>query len=157
QTSMAMTPAAERIFCAIDTTDPDAAVALAGALRGRVGGIKLGKEFFTAHGPQGVARVAAAGHRIFLDLKFHDIPNTVAGAVRAAAGLGCDMLTIHAAGGAGMIRAAVEARGAAATPRILAVTVLTSLSEDDLASVGQIGPVPAQVLRLGRLAREAGA
>lgn len=154
---MTVTTPAERIFCAIDTTDLDAALALAAVLRGRVGGIKLGKEFFTAHGPQGVARIKAAGHRIFLDLKYHDIPNTVAGAVRAAAGLGCFMLTVHASGGADMVRAAVAARGDAAAPKIVAVTVLTSLSEDDLETIGQKGPVGAQALRLGRLAREAGA
>ena len=154
---MTVTTPAERIFCAIDTTDLDAALALAEALRGRVGGIKLGKEFFTAHGPQGVARIKAAGHRIFLDLKYHDIPNTVAGAVRAATGLGCFMLTVHASGGAEMVRAAVAARGEAATPKIVAVTVLTSLSEDDLETVGQTGPLPEPALRLGRLARAAGA
>ena len=150
------TPAG-RIFCAIDTTDLDAALALAETLRGRVGGVKLGKEFFTAHGPQGVARVAAAGHRIFLDLKYHDIPNTVAGAVRAASTLGCFMLTVHASGGAAMIGAGVAARGAARLPKIAAVTVLTSLSEPDLEAVGQNGPISDQVLRLGRLARAAGA
>jgi len=146
---------ARRILCAIDTTDLDHAVKLADALSGRVGAVKLGKEFFTAHGPQGVARIAGTGQRIFLDLKYHDIPNTVAGAVRAAAGLGCFLLTVHASGGSAMLRAAVEARGDAEAPKLLAVTVLTSLTDADLDAVGQKTPVADQVLRLGRLAREA--
>jgi len=150
-----MDPSA-RIICAIDTTELERATALAQALSGRVGAVKLGKEFFTAHGPQGVRRVAETGQRVFLDLKYHDIPNTVAGAVRAAAGLGCFLLTVHASGGAAMLRAAVEAKRGAAEPRILAVTVLTSLSDADLQAVGQKTPVADQVLRLGRLARDAG-
>jgi orotidine-5'-phosphate decarboxylase len=152
-----MSASSDKILCAIDTADMDAALSLAEALRDQVGGVKLGKEFFTAQGPAGVARIADTGHRIFLDLKFHDIPNTVAGAVRAATGLGCFMLTIHASGGAAMIAAAVEARGSAATPQIIAVTVLTSLAATDLESVGQAGPIPHQVLRLGRLAQASGA
>lgn len=147
---------ATRIICAIDTTDLEHGTRLAGALAGRVGAVKLGKEFFTAHGPGGVARIAETGQRIFLDLKYHDIPNTVAGAVRAASGLGCFLLTVHASGGAAMLRAAVDARGGAAEPRILAVTVLTSLSDADLEAVGQLTPVADQVLRLGKLARGAG-
>ncbi len=146
----------QRILCAIDTTELDRATALAEALVGQVGAVKLGKEFFTAHGPEGVARIKATGQRVFLDLKYHDIPNTVAGAVRAATGLGCFLLTVHASGGAAMLRAAVEGRGAAGTPRLLAVTVLTSLSDADLDAVGQNTPVAEQVLRLGRLARGAG-
>lgn len=156
-TDTAITAAARKILCAVDTTDLTAALALSASLKDRVGGIKLGKEFFTAHGPTGVARIADSGHRIFLDLKFHDIPNTVAGAVRAAANLGCFMLTIHASGGPAMISAAVEARGSATVPKIIAVTVLTSLAETDLEKVGQQGPVAEQVLRLGRLAQENGA
>jgi orotidine-5'-phosphate decarboxylase len=152
-----MSAFSRKILCAIDTTEMAAALSLAQALQGTVGGVKLGQEFFTAQGPAGVARIAETGHRIFLDLKFHDIPNTVAGAVRAAAGLGCFMLTIHASGGAAMIAAAVEARGDADSPRIIAVTVLTSLGPSDLESVGQTGPVRDQVLRLGRLARANGA
>jgi len=151
-----LTPA-ERIFCAIDTTDLNQAVELAQALKGAVGGFKLGKEFFTANGPEGVSQIAKLGQRIFLDLKYHDIPNTVAGAVNAAKKLNCYMLTVHASGGAAMIRAAVEARGEALAPRILAVTVLTSLSADDLVNVGQKTPVDDQVLQLGKLARNSGA
>jgi orotidine-5'-phosphate decarboxylase len=149
---------AEPIFCAVDTTDLDAALALAELLRGEVGGLKLGKEFFTAHGPDGVAQIAATGHKIFLDLKYHDIPNTVAGAVRAAAALGVHMLTIHASGGPAMMRAAADATRDAdgGRPLILAVTVLTSLDEDDLAAVGQTGPVADQVSRLAALAKSSG-
>jgi orotidine-5'-phosphate decarboxylase len=149
---------AERIYCAIDTTDLGAAVALAELLSGEVGGVKLGNEFFTAHGPQGVAKIAATGHKIFLDLKFNDIPNTVAGAVRAAAGLGVHIMTIHASGGPAMMRAAAEAARVedGVRPLILAVTVLTSLDEDDLAAVGQTGPVADQVAHLAGLAKAAG-
>lgn len=146
-----------RIFCAIDTTDIDRAVELAERLDGKVGGVKLGKEFFTAQGPQGVARVAETGHRIFLDLKLHDIPNTVAGAVRAVAGLGGFLLTIHASGGAEMIRAAVDARGEGTGLSIVAVTVLTSLGAADMQAIGQSQPISEQVMRLGRLAKSSGA
>jgi orotidine-5'-phosphate decarboxylase len=154
---MVMSASSQKILCAVDTTDLEAALSLANNLTGLIGGLKLGKEFFTAQGPAGITRIAATGHRIFLDLKFHDIPNTVAGAVRAAADLGCFMLTIHASGGPAMIAAAAEARGTAATPIILAVTVLTSLAESDLEQVGQTGPIADQVLRLGRLAQANGA
>ncbi len=150
-----MTPA-DRILCAIDTPDLTAATALAKSLSGTIGGIKLGKEFFTAQGPDGVRHIAQTGHKIFLDLKFHDIPNTVAGAVAAAMTLDCFMLTIHASGGPAMIRAAADARGETG-PKIVAVTVLTSLGDDDLASVGQLGPAAQQVMRLGKMARAAGA
>ena len=154
---MVTAPSFKKILCAIDTIDMDAALTLADSLRDKVGGVKLGKEFFTAQGPAGVARIAETGHQIFLDLKFHDIPNTVAGAVRAATELGCFMLTIHASGGPAMIAAAAKAREGATSPKIIAVTVLTSLAAADLEAVGQIGPVADQVLRLGQLARDNGA
>ena len=150
-----MTPA-NRILCAIDTPDLNAATALAETLSDTIGGIKLGNEFFTAQGPAGVRHIAQTGLKIFLDLKFHDIPNTVACAVAAASTLDCFMLTIHASGGSAMIRAAADARGEGG-PKIVAVTVLTSLGDDDLASVGQAGPAAEQVMRLGNLARTAGA
>lgn len=157
-----MTPAS-RIYCAIDTADIDAAATLAGQLAGLIGGIKLGLEFFTAHGPQGVRAVTrAADLPLFLDLKLHDIPNTVAGAVRSVAALRPTYLTIHAGGGAAMMAAAVaEAREAAdrlgtTPPRILGVTVLTSLDAEDLAALGQDGDVAGQVARLADLARAAG-
>ena len=150
--------ARDRIFCAIDTSDIEEALLLAELLSGEVGALKLGKEFFTAHGPGGLDRIAERNHRIFLDLKFHDIPNTVAGAVRAAAALGCFMLTVHASGGGAMLEAAVDAAAGAGpgAPKIVAVTVLTSLDDRDLATVGQSAPAADQVLRLARLAESAG-
>ena len=93
----------DRLFVALDTPDLDGALSLAGSLASVVGGVKLGKAFFTANGPEGVKRIAAAGLPVFLDLKFHDIPNTVAAAVRAALPLAPVMLTVHASGGAAMI------------------------------------------------------
>lgn len=150
-----------RVFVAIDTQDIAEAVKLARALLNTVGGLKLGKEFFTAHGPDGV-RTVAKGQQLLLDLKFHDIPNTVAGAVRAAVRLRPFMLTIHALGGLAMIEAAVRAAREAAEsleaskPLLLGVTVLTSLDEQDLEATGQRGPVPQQVLRLAELAQAGG-
>ena len=151
-------PAADRIFCAADSPRLDDVLLLAELLAGEIGAIKLGSEFFTAHGPEGVRRVAGAGHRVFLDLKFHDIPNTVAGAVGAAAALGCTLLTVHASGGAAMLAAAAEAAAGAGPrrPRIVAVTVLTSLDGDDLAAVGQRGTAAGQAVRLARLAARNG-
>lgn len=158
-----MTPA-ERIFCAVDTPDLAAAQTLAQQVRGVVGGLKLGLEFFAAHGPAGVQAVTARqGVPLFLDLKFHDIPNTVAGAVRAAVGLTPAFLTVHAAGGAAMLRAAAEAatdeaaRLGVSRPRLLAVTVLTSLDATDLTAIGvTAATVAAQVLHLATLAQACG-
>ena len=149
---------ADRVFVALDTPDMDGALSLAGSLAGVVGGIKLGKAFFTANGPQGVRRAAAAGLPVFLDLKFHDIPNTVADAVRAALSLAPVMITVHASGGAAMMRAAADAarEAGANRPLVLGVTVLTSLGAEDLAATGLAGPVPDQVMRLARLAQASG-
>lgn len=136
-----------RLYCAIDRPDLAGAEAIARRLVGAVGGLKLGLEFFCANGPEGVARMRAIGLPIFLDLKLHDIPNTAAGAVRALAGLGVDLLTLHAAGGPAMLAAAVAARDAAGSRmRLLGVTVLTSLDDADL--VGVPDGVAAQVERL---------
>ncbi|MFZ5790139.1 MAG: orotidine-5'-phosphate decarboxylase [Pseudomonadota bacterium] len=152
----------DRLLVAIDTPELEGAVRLARALSGSCGGIKLGLEFFSANGPQGVARVAASGAKIFLDLKFHDIPNTVAGAVRTAAALGPFMLNVHASGGRAMMEAAAAAaaEGAARArkpkPLVLGVTVLTSLGDEDLAAVGQQGPAGDQVRRLAALAQKSG-
>ena len=148
----------DRLFCAVDTADLDEALLLAELLSGEVGAIKLGKEFFTAHGPKGVAKVAEFGHKIFLDLKYHDIPNTVAGAVRAAAKMKCAVLTVHASGGFSMLQAATQAavEEARIGLKVLAVTVLTSLDETDLKAVGQGVPISDQVQRLARLAKSAG-
>jgi orotidine-5'-phosphate decarboxylase len=154
--------ARERIFVALDTTDVAKAAALAKDLSGLVGGVKLGKEFFTATGPQGVTQVAAGGQPIFLDLKFHDIPNTVAGGIRAAMKLHPFMVNVHAGGGATMMLAAADAALEAAEaegcqkPLVLGVTVLTSLGEDDLHGVGVSGTTLDQVTRLGALAQESG-
>ncbi len=152
-----MTPLG-RIFVALDTTDVGRAVALAERLAGRVGGVKLGHEFFTANGPQGVREVAAVGLPVFLDLKFHDIPATVAAAVRAALPLKPFMLNVHAQGGASMMRAAAAAArtGGADRPLVLAVTVLTSLDGGDLNACGVDDEPAAQVLRLALLAKDCG-
>ena len=118
---------------------------------------KVGKQLFTAEGPQVVRDLVASGRKVFLDLKYHDIPNTVAAAVRTAAELGVSMLTVHASGGSKMLKAAVEAASQSPTkPMVLAVTVLTSLSDSDLQELGIAGNVLSQVLRLGALARAAG-
>src|SRR3546814_20201591 len=109
-----MTEAAKRILVALDTTDVNTAKALAQKLDGRVGGVKLGLEFFTANGPGGVRAVAGRRLPVFLDMKFHDIPNTVAGAVRAAVALRPAIRTVHAGGGAAMLTAAAEAATEAA-------------------------------------------
>ena len=151
----------DRVLVALDTPDLARAKALAAALSGLVGGLKIGKEFFTAHGPQGV-RALAGGQPLFLDFKFHDIPNTVASALRAAVALEPLIVNVHASGGGTMMAAAAEAvRDAAAArgiarPRLIGVTVLTSLDDADLEAVGQRGPASEQVLRLARLARDSG-
>lgn len=153
------TTAAARLAVALDTQDQAQAGAWACALAGRVGVAKIGLELFAAAGPPAVAAVRGSGLPVFLDLKLHDIPNTVAGAVRSASRLGVAMLTVHAAGGAAMVAAAREAAEAAGTgrPMILAVTVLTSLSAADLAATGVDDDPAPQVLRLARLAVAAGA
>jgi len=151
------TRASNPVFVALDTTDLDYARQLAERLRGQVGGLKLGLEFFTAHGPVGVRAFEGLGLPVFLDLKYHDIPNTVAGAVRAAAQLGVSILNVHAQGGTAMMRAAVEAaRNVSSSTKVIAVTMLTSLSDEDLPSVGLAPPVADQVLRLASLARQCG-
>ena len=155
-------PVSNPVLVALDTPDVDKARALAKSVGDAVGGVKLGKEFFTANGPGGVTRVARTGRRVFLDLKFHDIPNTVAGAVRSALPLQPFMMNVHASGGAAMMRAAADAAAEAGKepgvdrPFMLAVTVLTSLDEADLEAVGQDVDTKHQVVRLALLAREAG-
>ena len=150
------------VLVALDTTDVAVAKGWAQATRGSVAGIKLGLEFFNARGPAGVAEVAELGAPLFLDLKFHDIPNTVAGAVRAVAPLKPMILNLHASGGAAMMRAALDAahdsaaRLDAAPPKLIGVTVLTSLSDEDLTAVGQPSSATDQVRRLAALTRECG-
>ncbi|WP_420138751.1 orotidine-5'-phosphate decarboxylase [Sphingomonas sp.] len=143
-----------RIYVAIDTPDLAQAVRLANKVKGHVGGLKLGLEFFSAHGQHGVRELAALGLPIFLDLKLHDIPNTVASAIQALHGVAPSILTIHAAGG----RAMMEDAKAAAPPstKVVAVTVLTSLDADDLGSIGVGGDEHQQVERLTALAHESG-
>ncbi len=145
------------VFCAVDRPDLPGTIALVRALAPHVGGIKLGLEFFTAQGPRGVEAVTALGLPVFLDLKLHDIPNTVAGAVREVAKLGVSMLTLHASGGRSMLEAAAEAAAAAPVrPWLLGVTVLTSLDAADLAETGVADAPDQQALRLARLAVSAG-
>jgi orotidine-5'-phosphate decarboxylase len=172
-TPIAMKPR-DRILVALDTPDSMRAAALAQSLVGRVGGIKLGLEFFNANGPQGVRDVTQAARNthparstldstpLFLDLKFHDIPNTVAGAVRSVMPLAPSILNVHAAGGLAMMTAAAETASSEAEnlgipkPMLIAVTVLTSLDDDDLSAVGQATPARDQVLRLAALTQKAG-
>lgn len=142
------------VFVAIDTPTLADARALVLAVAPHVGGVKLGLEFFAANGPSGVAAIAGLGLPIFLDLKLHDIPNTVAGAVRSLAPLAPALLTVHAAGGHAMLAAARAA--APAATRVIAVTVLTSLDDDDLVAAGVADGTAAQVARLARLVRVAG-
>jgi len=147
----------QRIFVALDTTDVGQAVELASGLKGSVGGVKVGKEFFTANGPEGVHRITECGMPLFLDLKFHDIPNTVASAIRAALALNPFMVNVHASGGRRMMVAASEAANEADNrPIVLGVTVLTSMAGEDLAEVGVDVEPLEQVLRLGRLAKSSG-
>ena len=148
--------AAERLIVALDVDTAADAQRLVDAIGGTVGGYKVGKQLFTAEGPGLVRKLSGAGRKIFLDLKFHDIPHTVAAAVRSAAELGVSMLTVHASGGRKMLEAAAEAVRSRQTPLVLAVTVLTSFREADLAEIGVQGSVTEQVLRLARLAKQAG-
>lgn len=155
--------ARERIFVALDTADPERALALGRALRGRVGGLKIGLEAFASAGPDLVREVRALGLPTFLDLKLHDIPATVEGAARAAGRLGPSLLTVHALGGERMIAAAVRGSREGADeagvppPMVLAVTILTSHDETDLARIGLPVPASRAVERLAALAASAGA
>jgi orotidine-5'-phosphate decarboxylase len=145
-----MTP----IFVALDTQDVHRAAAIARDVSGVAAGVKLGLEFFCANGDEGVIRIAEHGTQVFLDLKLHDIPNTVEKAVHALAHLQPAILPVHAAGGRAMMAAAM----AAAPPqtKVVGVTVLTSLDQADLSSIGVEGSPESQVERLAALAREAG-
>lgn len=142
------------IYVAIDTPDMERARAIASAVKRHAGGLKLGLEFFCHNGRNGVMELAELGLPIFLDLKFHDIPNTVAKSIQALAPLTPAVLTVHAAGGRAMLEDAKAA--APAGTKVVAVTVLTSLDGDDLASIGVKSDSHNQVGRLAALAREAG-
>jgi orotidine-5'-phosphate decarboxylase len=153
----------DRLYVALDVDRLEEAESLLDRLAGVVGGCKIGSQLFTAAGPLAIERALKRGYRVFLDLKYHDIPNTVAGAVREATRLGVFMLNVHASGGLVMLRAAAEAATKAAKelalprPLVLGVTVLTSLDRRALETeVGVLGPVEAHVLRLAERAREAG-
>ena len=155
-------PPHERVFVPLDTPDLDRAKAIASDVAGHVGGVKVGKELFTALGPEAVLEITGGNIPLFVDLKFHDIPNTVAGAVRSAVKMKPYMLNVHAAGGRAMMRAAADAAGEAASkiglqkPLVLGVTVLTSLDDNDLKDTGISGPTLDQVKRLAALTQESG-
>jgi orotidine-5'-phosphate decarboxylase len=148
---------ANPVFVALDTPDLARALSLAKALRPHVGGLKLGLEFISALGPSAVREMAALGMPVFADVKFHDIPNTVAGAAREIARLGAAMFNVHASGGEAMMKAAKEA-ATSIDPKIkvIAVTVLTSVADEDLPAIGQGDSVALQVARLARLAKDSG-
>jgi orotidine-5'-phosphate decarboxylase len=148
--------ARERLIVALDVPSRDAAGALVGRLSGHTGLFKVGSQLFTAAGPQFVREIVERGEGVFLDLKFHDIPNTVARAAEAGAALGVSLLDVHALGGARMIEEAVRAVAGSGT-RLLAITILTSHDEPALRRVGIEGPIPQAVRRLALLARDAGA
>jgi orotidine-5'-phosphate decarboxylase len=150
----------DRIIVALDTDTRENALRLARQLRGQVGVFKIGSQLFTAEGPEMVREIIGMGEKVFLDLKFHDIPNTVTQAVSVAARLGVSMLTLHTLGGLSMMEAAArQARESlipAERPLLLGVTVLTSMSDNDLEEVGVSAKAEAQVIRLAGLALKAG-
>jgi orotidine-5'-phosphate decarboxylase len=149
--------ARKRLIVALDVSSAEAAEALVSELDGACQWFKVGMELFTAAGPPVVEALTARGHSVFLDLKFHDIPNTVAGAVRSAAGLGVRMMTVHAAGGPAMLAAARAAlEGVADPPQLLAVTVLTSMDAAQLKATGVSRSPAEQVELLARMGWEAG-
>jgi orotidine-5'-phosphate decarboxylase len=164
----------DKLIVALDLPSGTAAIQMAERLQGHAGMFKVGSELFTAEGPGTVRSLVTAGHRVFLDLKFHDIPNTVRAAAREAAGLGVSMVNVHASGGRKMMQAALEGahsnlqsvseaqgsagvvRGSRAHPIVLAVTILTSLESRDLDELGVSGTPAESVIRLARLAQSAG-
>jgi orotidine-5'-phosphate decarboxylase len=147
----------QRLIVALDVSSSAAAQKIVAAVGESAFTYKVGMQLFTAEGPRVVRDLVSSGRRVFLDLKYHDIPNTVAAAVREAAALGVSMLTIHASGGSKMVRAATDAaRSVHPDLMVLAVTVLTSMGSDDLEQVGAGGNVLDQVLRLGSLALQNG-
>jgi orotidine-5'-phosphate decarboxylase len=146
----------DRLIVALDVSSAAAARKIVAAVGESVSTFKVGMQLYTAEGPSLVRELVGAGRRVFLDLKYHDIPNTVASAVKEAAGLGVSMLTVHASGGSKMLRGAVEAAAANPSLIVLAVSMLTSMDEDDLHEINVQGTVEKQVLALGKLALESG-
>jgi orotidine-5'-phosphate decarboxylase len=150
------------IICALDTIDAEDAFHIAEQVRPHVGAVKLGLEFFTANGAAGVTAINKLGIPVFLDLKFHDIPNTVSRAIAATVGMNMFMMTVHTAGGRAMLRAAIEASDNVSQvtgkerPLIVGVTLLTSLDQDDVSMLGYRDNLNDQVLRLADLAQSAG-
>ncbi len=147
----------DRLIVALDVSSVAEARKIVATLGQQISTYKVGKQLFISAGPDLIRELVDSGHKVFLDLKFHDIPNTVAAAIREAAKLKVSMLTVHAPGGEKMLRAAVAAaEESPRPPLVLAVTVLTSLQDDDLRQLGISGRVLDQVLRLAALARNAG-
>jgi orotidine-5'-phosphate decarboxylase len=150
------------ILVALDVESAAKAIELADLLRGAVGGYKIGKQLFTAAGPAMVRELTSRGDRVFLDLKFHDIPNTVAGAVQSAVATGAWMVNVHASGGGAMMKAAAEAATKTAAslgrprPLVIGVTVLTSMNDAALHEIGVARPMLDQVMHLARLAKASG-
>ena len=153
--------AKDRLIVALDVADRASALTLVEHLSGLVGMFKIGSQLFTAEGPDLVREIVRGGEKVFLDLKFHDIPNTVAGAVESAARLGVSILNVHTLGGSEMMRAAAHAVGDRGLlwitrPAVLGVTVLTSMDKADLADVGIPSDLSAEVVRLATLAQDSG-
>ena len=153
----------EKLIVALDLPNGNAATRMAEMLQGHAGMFKVGSELFTAEGPVTVRYLVTAGQKVFLDLKFHDIPNTVRAAAREAAELGVSMVNVHASGGRKMMEAALEGArcvgagtGNGARTKVLAVTILTSLESQDLQELGILGEPVEAVTRLARLAQRAG-
>jgi len=143
------------IYVALDTPHLDAASAIAARVAPHVGGLKVGLEFVSANGPEGVRTIIKSGRPVFLDVKLHDIPNTVGGAMKALAPLGAAIINVHASGGPAMMRAAAEAAASVQPrPKVIAVTVLTSLEAADLVAMGISGSPLEQVVRLAKLTKE---
>jgi orotidine-5'-phosphate decarboxylase len=147
---------ADRLIVALDLPSANAALDIVDELQGLCRWFKVGMELYYAAGAGIVQRLRDRGFDVFLDLKLHDIPNTVAGAIRSVSGTGASLLTIHASGGEKMMRAAAQAASRPESPRLLAVSVLTSISAEELAATGVPDPPQTQVLRLARLAQAAG-
>ncbi len=145
------------VFVALDTANLSRALEIAKAVAPYAGGLKVGLEFITAQGPEGIKRVAAMGLPVFADVKFHDIPNTVSGAAKAIASLGVGIFNVHVSGGAAMMRAAVETASALSpATKVIGVTVLTSFTPSDMESVGLNVSAAEQVTRLAKLAKASG-